>query len=844
MVSEALAGLKTKGGAAGTPKAASGGNHAAAFGTDTVMRKLKTQQQSLRSAMLIGLARDRGALAGQLKQYQEIDAALLRVKSAQAAIGEATARSTRLARQQRRELSKLAGFAMAVWTAVKGVGATIGQAAAFQDGVRNVRIGANLSAEQETQLGSAVRAAVGPTNQDSAALLAGSQQLMGGGASFDQAVSMIPQMGNVMTALRTSTEATTGAMNTLREMGAEAPESMRRGLDQLMAIGQQGKFNPAMMVQTFEEIGGIIKGSGLKGERTIGDMAAGLQLAERSMGADNARAGLASWLQGSDKDALAGALKSANIDYNGQMAALQSHGLSEYQASLELAGSLLQEKLGTKDQQALLKGGNDAQIASLLQRMGLGGVFQDANAARFALTSVNNKAEHRQMAATDGTGALDDLVARRMQSPGEQFKKLRLNVSGLGEDIGDVLLPEMLKLADVLQPVVTRVREFAQANPGLIKGLVRLAAVTAAFKLAVPGLALGFSFLVRTPLAQLRTGVARTRAGWALLRGQMTLMVPLLKRGAMLASGLGKVLAGKLLSGLSLAAKAISFLGRALLMNPIGLLITGIGIAAYLIYKHWEPISEFFSGLWDSVRETFDGAWERLTKIVDGLWTEVETAFDGGLAGVGALILDWSPLGLFYSAFAGVMSYFGIELPGKFSDFGTMLVQGLVDGIADMGSTVRDTIVGIGEDAVGWFKQTLGINSPSKVFMELGAGVPEGAAKGIDGSTGMVRDAALGMAAAAAVTLASPAFAMDGLSLPAPPPLSIPAPPSTAPGAVGGHGAMTVTFAPNIQVTMSGGDANNVREQVRLGLQSSYAEFERLMQQYEARRSRRAYGDI
>jgi hypothetical protein len=39
----------------------------------------------------------------------------------------------------------------------------------------------------------------------------------------------------------------------------------------------------------------------------------------------------------------------------------------------------------------------------------------------------------------------------------------------------------------------------------------------------------------------------------------------------------------------------VLWLGRALLMNPIGLLITGIAVSAYLIYRYWEPIKGFFN---------------------------------------------------------------------------------------------------------------------------------------------------------------------------------------------------------------------------------------------------------
>src|SRR5690606_28676118 len=110
---------------------------------------------------------------------------------------------------------------------------------------------------------------------------------------------------------------------------------------------------------------------------------------------------------------------------------------------------------------------------------------------------------------------------------------------------------------------------------------------------------------------------------------------------------------------LPLVGQAILWIGRALMMNPIGLAVMAIAGAAYLIYKNWEPIKSFFLGLWE----------------------EIKAGFNGGFAGIAKLILDFSPLGLFYRAFAAVMSYFGVEMPAKFSDFGSMLLDGLVNGI-------------------------------------------------------------------------------------------------------------------------------------------------------------------
>ncbi|MDU5045086.1 MAG: phage tail tape measure protein, partial [Enterobacter roggenkampii] len=95
------------------------------------------------------------------------------------------------------------------------------------------------------------------------------------------------------------------------------------------------------------------------------------------------------------------------------------------------------------------------------------------------------------------------------------------------------------------------------------------------------------------------------------------------------------------------------------------------------------------------------------------------------------LILNWSPLGLFYKAFAGVMKWFNIDLPGQFTEFGGHLIDGLVNGIKNKWESLKSTVTEMGDSVGGWFKEKLGIHSPSRVFMGFGSNISQGAAIGL-----------------------------------------------------------------------------------------------------------------
>ncbi|MCY1408160.1 phage tail tape measure protein [compost metagenome] len=173
--------------------------------------------------------------------------------------------------------------------------------------------------------------------------------------------------------------------------------------------------------------------------------------------------------------------------------------------------------------------------------------------------------------------------------------------------------------------------------------------------------------------------------------------------------------------------------------------VVALAAAAYLIYSNWDAVKGFFVGLWQ----------------------EILAGFNGGIGGIARLIIDFSPLGLFYRAFAGVMSYFGVDLPARFTELGGMLLDGLVTGIRNKLSAVKNAITDVGDSTANWFKKKLGIHSPSRVFAELGgftmSGLAQGLTKGQDGPLGAISDIGKRLAAAGALVLgsATPAVAID-----------------------------------------------------------------------------------
>lgn len=239
----------------------------------------------------------------------------------------------------------------------------------------------------------------------------------------------------------------------------------------------------------------------------------------------------------------------------------------------------------------------------------------------------------------------------------------------------------------------------------------------------------------------------------------------------------------RILPAIQTGLRGVAMGMRALAFNPLGLLIAALVVGAVLIYKYWHPIKAFFGGFWDGLKSgmasaqpaftaigaAFSGLWQKIAPFVRPIidWFkdffsitqvgeggarsfgqtvgqfiggtigavvgfvanrigEMQAAFNGGLSGIIGLIINWSPIGAFYSAFAAVMSWFGIELPAKFTGFGSMIINGLVNSITGGTSRVVAAISGMASSAINTAKSIFGIHSPSRVFMGIGGFVTEG----------------------------------------------------------------------------------------------------------------------
>jgi TP901 family phage tail tape measure protein len=148
------------------------------------------------------------------------------------------------------------------------------------------------------------------------------------------------------------------------------------------------------------------------------------------------------------------------------------------------------------------------------------------------------------------------------------------NFTNMMSDIGATVAPELKSLLQWLGEIANKVGQFARENPAVVSAMVKFLAVLAAIAITCGTVAIGIASIMG-PIFLLRFGLGML--------------------------GIQGITAMGTMRGL---ATGIALVGRALLMNPIGLAVTGIVGGAMLIYKYWEPITAWFSRITGSKSPT------------------------------------------------------------------------------------------------------------------------------------------------------------------------------------------------------------------------------------------------
>ena len=894
MANELLVGVKIGAALSGTFQAAFASARGTSLKLGQVADELRVKHARLGDVMARAMAHPTRNVGELRRQYERLGQTIdqLRAKQEKLAASMARGEAFKSAR------ADLRGQAMETIGTGVALGAPVVQsvrlAAGFQDQMRDIAITGEFTKAEEAKVSNTVRDAAGKWNQTQAEIGRGLGVLVAGGIQNAKSLeAYAPVMAKAATATRASMDDLGSVAIALKDNLKVGEEGFEGALNMLAYAGKRGQFEIRDMARWLPALSPSFQALGVTGKEAVAEIGAALQIARKGAGSnDEAANNFKNFLQKITSPDTLKDFEKAGIDLKSSMMNLRAQGLTPVQSMLSIITQYMQSKgpeaAGQFQKAMAIK--DDKERETALQRLSeaykLGELFQDMQAMSFIRPAIANQGEMKDikqgsMDAGD-KGLLDADFKKRMEGATEQFKAFKISMMDIGITIGDALLPPLTELLQELKPGIKAFGDWAKEHPGLIKGVIGLVGGLLAGKMAFIGIKYGLN-LVLSPFNALRTSITALSGKWMYLQGlwQAGRFAPAIASLRSIGSGIlavgrflvpfGQGLMMSVLGPLKLVGQAVLWLGRALLMNPIGLAITGIAVGAYLIYRYWSPIKRFFLGLWGEVR----------------------SAFAGGIGGVAKLILNWSPLGLFYKAFAGVMKWFGIDLPKNFTDFGANLIGGMVNGIKAKLGAAKEAIVGFGKDVKGWFADTLGIKSPSRVFMGFGDNIAHGAAIGI-GRTSMLAARAAGtMALATATAWGTPQLPAPTLPTAAPaierpampklgdavqtiwqriqtvaapviapltqsieqvlrPPKTAPVPqgslerlqqarsaePATGPASRDAQG-IAIHFNPVIHV--QGGAAEGVKGQITEALNLSLHELEQLIKRVTAQQARRAY---
>lgn len=201
----------------------------------------------------------------------------------------------------------------------------------------------------------------------------------------------------------------------------------------------------------------------------------------------------------------------------------------------------------------------------------------------------------------------DDLAAAEKFT--DEMTNMQATLGGVGKLIGAELMPVMSKFFN-------RFTSFVVENRDKISGWAQtIAEKTESALPTIIGAAKGIGEMMMT-VGRLTSKLANLVGGF----DNLAIVLIGIKFAPLVISAVKLVGAlGSLATALPMVATGIKAIGVALAANPIGLIVTAIAGAAFLVYKYWEPISGFFTDLWSGITSAastaFDWIGEKLSWV-------------------------------------------------------------------------------------------------------------------------------------------------------------------------------------------------------------------------------------
>ncbi|WP_141054493.1 phage tail tape measure protein [Tepidiphilus succinatimandens] len=574
---------------------------------------------------------------------------------------------------------------------------------------------ANMSNGELNEMYDRIKQAARATNQFTSDLLAANEQLIAAGLEWRKALDITPIIGEVATASQAAVGDLAKTGYSIHTSMLVPLDQMRTAFERLIVAGQSGQFELKDMAREFDKLGvsmGVLKFTGLENVSRLG---AALQIARRGAGdAAEAANNLQNFLVKLAAPEVQKNFAKFGIDLPRLLKTARERGLDPFLVTLKAV------------QKAT--GGDEFKLGEL---------FGDMQVQNFIKPLLLYTDDYKKLVAEidSANGVIEGNFTRMMGTTAERWKQFRIQLE-------TTPMPWLDALIDRLSSMVQWMNQNEELAGRLATGLVALGAAAAVFgalSVTLSGVSAvvgGIGTLIAV-LGRLRLAFAATTA--AKVAFEIANSGAPLRALAFHAGAAATAIGGTLKTALLAAGRAILWLGRALLMNPIGLAITAIAGAAYLIWRNW-----------DTVKAALAATWQWLQSAGQTVADALKWAFLN-MTPVGQVIQHWDEIKAGAMAVVEWMS----AIPSQIMQIGRDLIDGFINGIRERWQALKDGISSIASGIADTVRGMLGINSPSRVFAEIGGHLMDGLSQGIERTAGLPLAAMRSVATGLAVPIAA-----------------------------------------------------------------------------------------
>lgn len=537
----------------------------------------------------------------------------------------------------------------------------------FESQLVNFGNTAQLYGDDLTGVGDRLRALGPVVNKSASELLVALEYLVGKGLSPDEGMKALEAVGMTATATGSQIEDMAASGFSVLDNLKVPAEELQRAFDAMNQAGKSGGFELKGMAQYFPQLTASARSLGMEGVPAVAELGAALQIAMKGAGSESEAANnMQNFLSKLSSPETVKRFKDMGINVE-----------AEFQKAADNNVSVFEHMLGVINEAA---DGNQFKMGEL---------FGDQQVLNFLRPMMENLDEFKAIrdAALGADGINADDFGRVMQTWEQKAKSVTIALDNLLSN-SSALLEIAKDLADSIRDVVTALNDFATANPEVARGVVMAMAGLMTLSIAARLVAFAFAGLRLSSLGVINAFLRFDEAGknvalgWRLIAGL----------GSFLAGAFGLVKAAAVAVGGALAGVSA----------PVWLVVGVLAAAAFAIWKFWDRISSFVSGIAAglgevlgpavaSIGETISGLVTKLGELfgldaeqMEGFKASISGAFEGAFSGIGSMI-DGAKglLGAFWDWLGGFFQQETLtdEQKGQMREAGRKLITDMWEGI-------------------------------------------------------------------------------------------------------------------------------------------------------------------